>query len=52
MSHFNEFDHVIVNDDFATALSELEAVVTAQRLRTVKQEMRHQPMLDELLGSA
>lgn len=52
MSHFNEFDHVIVNDDFATALSELEAVVTAQRLRTVKQEMRHQPILDELLGSA
>ncbi|MEC8417100.1 MAG: guanylate kinase [Pseudomonadota bacterium] len=52
MSHFNEFDHVIVNDNFATALSELEAVVTAQRLRTVKQEMRHQPMLDELLGSA
>jgi guanylate kinase len=52
MSHFNEFDHVIVNDDFATALSELEAVVTAQRLRTVKQEMRHQPMLDELLGRA
>jgi guanylate kinase len=52
MSHFNEFDHVIVNDDFATALSELEAVVTAQRLRTVKQEMRHQPLLDELLGSA
>lgn len=52
ISHFNEFDHVIVNDDFATALSELEAVVTAQRLRTVKQEMRHQPLLDELLGSA
>ena len=52
MSHFNEFDYVLINDDFATALSELEAVVTAQRLRTVKQEMRHQPMLDELLGSA
>ena len=52
MSHFNEFDYVLVNDDFATTLSELEAVVTAQRLRTVKQQMRHQPMLDELLGSA
>lgn len=52
MSHFNEFDSVIVNDDFATALNDLEAIVTAQRLRTVKQQMRHQVLLDELLGSA
>lgn len=52
MSHFNEFDHVIVNDDFTTALGDLEAIVKAQRLRTVKQQMRHQPLLDELLGSA
>ena len=52
MSHFNEFDYVIVNDDFATALDELVAIVTSQRLRTSKQQMRHQPLLDELLGSA
>ena len=52
MSHFNEFDSVIVNDDFATALNDLEAIVTAQRLRTVKQQMRHQVLLDELLGRA
>jgi guanylate kinase len=52
MSHFNEFDHVIVNDDFAIALNDLEAVVMAQRLKTVKQAMRYQPLLDELLGSA
>tara|TARA_Y100000296_G_C5098258_1_gene218521 strand:+ start:109 stop:750 length:642 start_codon:yes stop_codon:yes gene_type:complete len=52
MSHFNEFDYIIVNDDFATALDELVAIVTSQRLRTSKQQMRHQPLLDELLGSA
>ncbi|BFT32200.1 guanylate kinase [Alteromonas sp. D210916BOD_24] len=52
MSHFNEFDYVIVNDDFATALNDLDAIVTAQRLRTAKQQMRHQPLMDELLGSA
>ncbi|MEC9168024.1 MAG: guanylate kinase [Pseudomonadota bacterium] len=52
MSHFNEFDSVIINDDFATALNDLEAIVTAQRLRTGKQQMRHQVLLDELLGSA
>jgi len=52
MSHFNEFSYVIVNDDFATALNDLESIVTAQRLRTRKQEMRFQPLLDELLGTA
>ena len=52
MSHFSEFSHVIVNDDFATALNDLEAIVISQRLRTMKQQMRYQPLLDELLGSA
>lgn len=52
MSHFNEFDYVLVNDDFSAALHELESIVCTQRLRTVKQQMRHQPLLDELLGSA
>ena len=52
MSHFNEFGHIIINDDFATALNELEAIVTAQRLRSAKQQIRHQPLFDSLLGAA
>lgn len=52
MSHFSEFDYVIVNDDFTVALNDLESVVHAQRLRQSKQVMRHQPLLDDLLGSA
>ncbi|WP_420934588.1 guanylate kinase [Alteromonas sp. A081] len=52
MSHFNEFGHIIINDDFATALHELEAIVIAQRLRSAKQQIRHQPLFDSLLGSA
>ncbi|MEW9797968.1 guanylate kinase [Alteromonas sp. CYL-A6] len=52
MSHFNEFDYVIINDDFTQALSELEAIVSSQRLRAVKQQMRHGALLDDLLGSA
>ena len=31
MSHAGEFDHVIVNDDFATALADLSAILTAAR---------------------
>ena len=52
MSHFNEFDYVIINDDFTKALNDLESIVVAQRLRTAKQTMRYQPLLDQLLGTA
>ena len=30
MTHWREFDHVVVNDDFGRALGELEAIVTGQ----------------------
>jgi guanylate kinase len=30
MSHWSEFDYVVVNDDFDRALDDLEAVLTGQ----------------------
>lgn len=50
MSHYDEFDYVLVNDDFATALGDLESVVRAHRQRTSKQKMRHTDLLQDLLG--
>lgn len=49
MSHFDEFDYVLINDNFASALNELEAIVVARRQRTVKQQMRHQNLIKDLL---
>ncbi|MBU2979963.1 guanylate kinase [Alteromonas sp. C1M14] len=49
MSHYDEFDYVLINDNFATALAELEAIVCAQRQRTVKQQLRHQNLIQDLL---
>ncbi|MCW8109909.1 guanylate kinase [Alteromonas ponticola] len=51
MSHFGEFDYVLINDDFSTALAELEALVCAQRLRTPKQALRNVNLLSQLVGS-
>jgi len=34
MSHYPESDYLVINDDFQQALSELEAIVHSQRLRT------------------
>ena len=49
-SHYNEYDYVIVNDDFDQALEQLRAVVLAQRLRLAIQQQRLAPMLASLLA--
>jgi guanylate kinase len=48
-SHYNEYDYVVVNDDFATALKEIETIVLAKRLSLQSQAIRHQDLLVDLL---
>ncbi|WGE34242.1 guanylate kinase [Actinobacillus genomosp. 1] len=50
MSHYNEFDYVIVNDDFQTALSELKSILTSERLKQSAQAVRHQKLIRQLLS--
>ena len=49
-SHYDEFDYLVVNDDFATALQELQAIVRSRRLRQSAQAWRHEKMLAALLA--
>ena len=51
MSHYAEFDYLVFNDDFDTALSELAAIVTCQRLRLSQQAAEHSDTLTRLLQS-
>ncbi|GGY83780.1 guanylate kinase [Marinobacter zhanjiangensis] len=48
--HALEFDYLVVNDDFGEALSQLLSIVTSQRLRIDRQEIRHQGLLSELMA--
>ncbi|MEH6816090.1 MAG: guanylate kinase [Pseudoalteromonas distincta] len=48
-SHYNEYDYVIVNDDFESALGDIEMIVMAQRLTLKAQEERHKVLLNSLL---
>lgn len=41
ISHVGEFDYVIINDDFDTALADMLAVFRAYRLRVARQQARH-----------
>lgn len=49
MAHCREFDFLVVNDDFATALAELRAIVACQRLRCENQAARYAALLADLL---
>ncbi len=49
IAHAVEFDYLIVNDDFATALGELQAIVTTRKLRGAAQQARHAALLADLL---
>ena len=49
MSHYPEFDALIVNDELQRASDELEALCLAQTLRTDRQSARHRAMLAQLL---
>ena len=50
MSHYDEYDFVIINDDFATALEDLKAVFRANRLLQAHQQQRHGQLLKQLLA--
>lgn len=47
-----EFDYIVINDDFATAIDDLRAIFAARRLRRDAQVIRHASLLDDLLKPA
>ncbi|BCV34957.1 MULTISPECIES: guanylate kinase [Shewanella] len=50
MSHYKEYDFIIVNDDFETALGDLSAIIRSQRLTRASQINTHNDMLKGLLA--
>ena len=48
MSHYNEAEYLVVNDNFETALDELKTIVAATRLRLVPQAAKHKELLADL----
>jgi guanylate kinase len=48
MRHCEEFDYVIINQDFASAVDDLAAIVRVARLRSERQRVRHRALLTQL----
>ena len=50
MSHYGEFDYLVVNEDFDAAVREMCAIFTASRLRRDRQVARHSRLITALLA--
>jgi guanylate kinase len=50
-SHYNEFDYIIVNDNFDQALLDLTVVVNNQRLKCRQQSIAQQELFGKLLNN-
>ena len=50
ISHYSQSDFIVVNDDFDTALGELECIIDCHHLRAQAQGQRCQSLLSELLS--
>ncbi|CAD6872267.1 guanylate kinase [Methylomonas fluvii] len=50
MSHYPEYDYLIVNDDFNLALQQLKSIVTANRLTQNQQQKTLAALLQDLLN--
>ena len=48
-SHYQEFDYIIINDNFDNALNELTIIVENQRLKQAQQALKHQELFNRLL---
>lgn len=49
MSHYVEYDYIVINDDFKTALDDLSAIFRSNQLRLDTQQKRHTQLLCDLL---
>lgn len=49
ISHYHEYDYVIINDDFNTSLNALNSIIIAASLERDKQEVIHQSFFTKLL---
>lgn len=50
MSHFDEYEYLIINDDFEQAVADFSAIITSNRLKLSQQAIKHCDMIKDLLA--
>lgn len=49
MSHYDEFDYLVINDEFEDGLADLEMIIRTMRLRCTRQARKHAALVADLL---
>ena len=50
MSHYRDYDYLVINDDFDSTLEDMEAIVRAERLKRGVLSDRRRNLIDDLLS--
>ena len=50
ISHYDEYDYVIVNDDFEKALKDLQSILQSERLTKYYQQKQNAMLIQQLLA--
>lgn len=50
MEHYDEYDYLVINDDFQLALTDLRSIISSERLRLARQQQAHAELVAELLA--
>ena len=50
MSHYAEFDYLVINDDFETACADLQSIVRSKKLSSSRQHVRYAELITSLLN--
>ena len=51
MAHFHEYEYVVINDEFETALSDIQSIIHAARLTRERQEVRYHTLIKGLVDA-
>lgn len=52
ISHFKEFDYIVINDDFEQALTEIKTIISATNLGSCRQSGFYERFVDQILNQA
>ena len=50
MSHYVEYDYIVINDDFQTALDDMKSILRSNRMTLARQQVTHRDLLNALLS--
>jgi len=50
ISHYKEFDYIVINDDFEQALAEIKTIITATNLCSCRQSAFYSTFVDQIMA--